>query len=325
MKVSLPHLLFPQNNFTAGEVLKAAVCRKAPGGYIIQLNGKEVYAVSDLDLKIGEMLKLKVVEASGSHLTLKVIRRGAPGASGGGASVSFEMADTPETRAAIHLLSNLNLPMTEERLELLSDFFRQAGGRNKPDCPAAASHGQYHRNGAQMKNDPLNDIDSLFKIPMTRRELLEKHLTEIEKIGDFLLMKAVNGIYKKAGTEQAAFFVIPLPVYKKAYLKVFSKPSPRSGDTSISLSFLVETRNLGPALVNIVRENGLTRASITFEEKKALETARKALADPGGQASALIRSLQLKLGKISKRDFIFGEPAARGTAAGIKAGINIKV
>jgi hypothetical protein len=176
-----------------------------------------------------------------------------------------------------------------------------------------------------MKNDSLNNIDSLFKNPMTHQELLEKHLIEIEKIEDFLLMKSINGICKKAGAEQAAFFVIPLPLYKKAYFKVISKPSPRSGDTSISLSFLVETRNLGPALVNIIREKGQTRASITFEEKKALETARKALANPGGQASGLIKSLQLKLGKISKRDFLFGEPAARGTAAGIKAGINIKV
>jgi hypothetical protein len=78
---------------------------------------------------------------------------------------------------------------------------------------------------------------------------------------------------------------------------------------------------LGPILAEIYQTRGSATASLTFEEKKGIEAARKAVAGLGPQAGSLLKSLKMKVGKVSKRDFFL-----KGLEApGFSPGINLQV
>jgi len=282
MQVNLPYAVMLQNNLLQGEVLNAKVLQNAAGGYLIDLNGLEIFAQSDLSLEPGNLLRLKVVESTSSQLILKVFNTDAQAKNvQNEPPVLSKLLFSPETRAAFRLLSKLNLPITNERLSIVSDLLA----------------GIVDNNGHP---DPTQDTSGAFRN---------------------LALKAMNLIHKEASSDNIYFFALPLPEHKTVYFKVSGSSKANDGTDLFHLSFIVETMNLGPVLAEICQTGSLPSASLTFEEKKGMEAARKAVAGLGPEAGSLLKSLKMKMGKVSKRDF-FLECLE---APGFSPGINLRV
>ncbi|AYO31312.1 hypothetical protein D2962_12500 [Biomaibacter acetigenes] len=283
MQVNLPYPVMLQNNLLQGEVLTATVLQNVDGGYIIDLNGLEIFAQSDLNLEPGNLLRLKVIESAPSRLILKVINTDtrAKGIQDEPPVLSKHLSSV-EIRAAFKLLSKLNLPITGERLSMVSDLL--AGIVNNNGHP-----------------DPRPDKSDAFK--------------------ENLALRALNIIYKEARPDNIYFFALPLPEYKTVYFRLSSGSKANGGRVLFHLSFIVETVTLGPILAEIYQTESSTAASLTFEERKGMEIVRKAVADLGPQAGSLLKSLKMKVGKVSKRDFFL-----KGLEApGFSPGINLQV
>ncbi|MCR4430884.1 MAG: hypothetical protein NUV45_07695 [Tepidanaerobacteraceae bacterium] len=282
MQVNLPYSVLLQNNLLQGEVLTATVLQNVDGGYIIDINGLEIFAQSDLNLEPGNLLRLKVIESTPSRLILKVTNT-----DGRAKSIQDEQTalskpiSSVEIRAAFKLLSKLNLPATEERLSIVSDLL--SGIANKDESP-----------------------DSTQNTSDTSRNLA---------------IRALNLIYKEASSDNIYYFALSLPEYKTVYFRVSDGSKANGGKPLFRLSFIVETGPLGPVLAEIYHTGGSTYASLTFEKRKDMETARKSLAKLGPEASSLLKSLKMQVGKVSKRDFFLKDL----DSSGFSPGINLRI
>lgn len=278
MQVNLPYPVMLQNNLLQGEVLTATVLQNVDGGYVIDINGLEIFAQSDLNLEPGNLLRLKVIESAPSRLILKVINTDtrAKGSQDEPPILSKQLSSA-EIRAALKLLSKLNLPATEERLSIVSDLLASIVNNNE------------HPNFAQDTSDALRN----------------------------LALKVLNLIYKEAIHYNIYYFALPLPEYKTVYFRVSSGSKSNGSRVSFHLSFIVETGTLGPILAEIYQTESSTAASLTFEERKGMEIVRKAVAGLGPEAGHMLKSLKLKVGKVSKRDFFLKELQSPGFSPGI--------
>lgn len=278
MQVNLPYSVLLQNNLLQGEVLTATVLQNVDGGYIIDINGLEIFAQSDLNLEPGNLLRLKVIESAPSRLILKVTNTDtrAKGNQDEPPALSKPLSSA-EIRAAFKLLSKLNLPATEERLSIVSDLL--SGIANNDENP----------DSTQNTSDALRN----------------------------LALKALNLIYKEASSDNIYYFALSLPEYKTVYFRVSGGSKANGGKSLFRLSFIVETGPLGPVLAEIYHTGSSTYASLTFEERKGMEAARKAVADLGPEAGSLLKSLKMKVGKVSKRDFFLKDLESSGFSPGI--------
>lgn len=269
MQVNLPYAVMLDNNFLQGETLNASIVQKTESGYIINLNGMQVPVLSDLDFLPGEELKLKVVESLPSRLVLRVVKTEVHEKSIRNHFPSpLEMLSLPETRAAIKLLAKLNLPITEHRVSAVSD---------------------------------------LLTIVVSKNEHPDSGSDEAVNLKEYLAIKALNQIHKETGPGNICFFALPLPEHKTVYFKITDTSKPYGGPPKKILSFIVETDVLGPILAEISLIGDSISSSLTFEEKRGIELARKALAKLGPDSSTLLLSLKLKTGKVSRKNFFFAE------------------
>ncbi|MDI3480691.1 MAG: hypothetical protein PWQ97_346 [Tepidanaerobacteraceae bacterium] len=282
MQVNLPYRVLFENNLLQGEVLAAKVLQKVDGGYIIDLNGLEIFAQSDLSFAPGKLLKLKVIESNPSRLILKVLNTDSvqKGTQEGQPVLSKQLFPA-EIRAALKLLSKLNLPATEERVAIVSDLLSGIVNNNE-------------QTGA------VRDTSGV--------------LTH-------LALKALNLIYKESGPYNIYYFALPLQEYKTVYFKLSSHSKTASHKTFLHLSFIVDTQDFGLVLAEIYQNQSSTTASLTFENKDGMEAARKAIARLGDGADSLLKSLKIKMGKISKRDFFLKDLET----SGFLPGINLRV
>lgn len=283
----MPYLTILKNNILQGEILNAVVSQKTGDGYLINIRGMEVFARSGLDLAVGQNLVLKVMEASSSQVILKVLKTDADKKSisddaPGSLKNTLKFNWTAEARAAIKLLSALNIPITEERLSRVSRLLAEI----------------VHKN---IRNDSAPDKAGTFT--------------------EFLAVRALNIVYRHAGLNNIFFFLLPLPQKNAVYFKVTGEPRARGDSATTCLSFIVDTETLGPVLAEIYLTGSCTAASLTFEEKKGLDAAKKALAELGPEAGGLIKSLKLKTGRVSREDFFFAE--LKGLD--LSSGINLRV
>lgn len=282
MQVNLPYPVLLQNNLLQGEVLTAKVLQNVEGGYIIDINGLEIFAQSDLNLEPGNLLRLKVIESSCSRLILKVtnIYSGQKDIRDEPPALSKQFPSS-EIRAAFKLLSKLNLPTTEERLTIVSDLLAGIVENNE------------HPTLSKDASDTLNN----------------------------LAFKALNLIYNEASSDKIYYFALPFPEYETVYFRVSSGTKSNGKRDLFHLSFILETRQFGLVLAEIYQAENTISASLTFEKRKGLEAARKAIANLGSETGNLLKSLKMNVGKISKRDFFF-----KGLEdSSFLTGINLKV
>lgn len=116
MKVYLSNVN-PDNLF-ANEILTCTISEKTDEGYIINIMGKEVFAKSDLILKPNQLINVKVDRNLPTQLTLKVL----PDIETSVESNTSTYAANFNKQLPMTILSKLNLPMTDNRLKLLSEI-----------------------------------------------------------------------------------------------------------------------------------------------------------------------------------------------------------
>lgn len=441
-------------NTSLGDMIKAVISQKLEGGYVLDLGGKKVFARSTLDLDLGDLLKLKIIESSPSQLVLKVIEFSKNDTLPKELPLPFNLPNTSEIHGAFNLLSKLNLPITQERIELIVNLFKKLetdqSSYVSPFNKETLSQGKglvFHKFFSQFThNDTLSLEDIFFKIfleetnPMeetTKNEianlentnmyqeidpddkshpmentrnhvsdeyfpsednfkvqanivdsmkgkvLLRKkppfeshikkednpqpfvkahnkdthlpgqlqgilmkqkslkkqelnnttktsknplHLNEESKdceikpevVKKFLSFKALNLAYKTRDSCNISFFPFSVPIYDKIILKVTKDSSSTSKEkATISLSFIVNTYNLGPVLVSLMYKSKTVSASITFEKKEYEEKAKNMIKDLGENVSQLIKTLNLGVGVISQRDFLFPQDTKTENLQGI--------
>lgn len=260
MRIFLSQTSESNYGLTPGNVANAYISQKVENGYLVSINGTEVFAHCLLDLNIGDFLKLKVLESSTSQIVFKVIKyqhKSGELKSHSKPSMPFDIPQIPQTQAALDLLSKLNLHIKKERLIVLKDLF-----------------------------DHLLDDD------MT------------SPIKDYLSLKALNIAHNKTQGDNVAFFTLSLPTYNKVYLKISRDKSHDLTKTHTILSFIFNTKNLGTILINLTYINGNIFASSTFEDKEAMNAVKEALAK-NKNTSSLLKTMQLKIGKVRIQDFLF--------------------
>ena len=160
----------------------------------------------------------------------------------------------------------------------------------------------------------LKDEASIFNKTMMHNR------TKTSVIKEYLAFKALNLLHHKDSESTASFYAVPIPIYHNIYLKISEDHSHDNTQAQMYLTFIINTKNLGAVLVNLIYINGEITASSTFEDKKALDMVKKAL-DINKNIQGLIKTMKLQVGKVSLKDFLFGEIKAQP----IITGINLKV
>lgn len=340
MKIYLPKTPDMGGSFKPQDVINAHILQKTENGYIVNICGDEVFAHCLLDLNIGDFLKLKLVESSASQIVFKVVQYEAKGESEEVVSrplMPFNMPQTIETNAALKLLAKLNLPIKKERLTLIMDLLRHVVNNNdsqEPSLPLErelSSQSQnllFHKALSNYINsgsvpfedqvlEQLQDFIALKDETSALNKTTIHNQTKADIIKDYLALKALNFIYNEDGSNSICFYTVPVPIYHNIYLKIsHTFSSHDDAQTHICLSFIINTKNLGTVLIDLLYVNGKVTASSTFEDKKALDAAKRVLS-MNKNASSLIKNIKLKVGKVSVDDFFFGEIKEQPMPTGI--------
>lgn len=317
-------------SFKPQDVINAHIVQKTENGYIVNICGDEVFARCLLDLNIGDFLKLKLVESSASQIVFKVVQYETKGESEEVASrpsMPFNMPQTLETNAALKLLAKLNLPIKKERLTLIMDLLRHIVSNDSQEPSLSLERelsyqsqnllfhkalSNYINSGSISFEDQvleqLQEFVALKDGTSTLHKTAIHNRTEANIIKDYLALKALNFIHNEGGNNNICFYAVPVPIYHNIYLKVSHNFSSRDNTQAhhICLSFIINTKNLGAVLIDLVYVNGKVTASSTFEDKKALDAAERVL-NMNKNSSGLIKNIKLKVGKVSVDDFFFGE------------------
>lgn len=125
MKVFVVNDLWKSLNFLPDSTLKAIIRSKVEGGYIIEINGERIFAKSELSIPPGAAVTLKPVSFSEGKAVFKV-----QGKQEGHESLPSPKASMPEALPYM-ALSNLNLPITKERVRMLSRIIKRILVRQK--------------------------------------------------------------------------------------------------------------------------------------------------------------------------------------------------
>ena len=83
-----------------------------------------------------------------------------------------------------------------------------------------------------------------------------------------MALKVLNLAHKKTQDNNIIFFMLPIPVYDKIFLKVYKDSSSKNAESPVKLSFIINTKNLGQILVELSYLKGKVFATSTFENKK---------------------------------------------------------
>ncbi len=330
MKIYLSKTPDMGGSFKPQDMINAHIVQKTENGYIVNICGDEVFAHCLLDLNVGDFLKLKLVESSASQIVFKVVQYEAKGESGEVASrpsMPFNMPQTLETNAALKLLSKLNLPIKKERLTLIMDLLRHVVNNDgqepslslERELSSQSQNLLFHKALSNCINsgsisfedqvlEQLQEFVALKDGTSTLHKTAIHNRTETDIIKDYLALKALNFIHNEGGNNNIYFYAVSVPIYHNIYLKVSHNFSSHDNTKThhICLSFIINTKNLGAVLIDLVYANGKVTASSTFEDKKALDAAERVLS-MNKNSSGLIKNIKLKVGKVSVDDFFFGE------------------
>lgn len=329
MRVYLTPAFNINSAITSQDVISAYITQKLDNGYIVNIGGTEVFAHCLLDFDTGDFLKLKVVESSKSQVVFKVVEHQREELQDLSKSLPTpNVLNSKEAQIPLNLLSKLNLPIMEERMELIMELLNQLTNEERLDPSLPPS-----------KELPLHEIFSVFREAITQdpktdvvfqeKKLLgllknftakEGKKATAEDIKEQLALNAINLLHREDSANNIYFFALPIAIYHKIYLRVTSHHSAKDAESSYSLSFIINTKNLGAILVNLYYVHGKITASSVFEDKKALDTVKKFLKE-SKDIPQIVRTMELKIGKVSKKDFFFSNIKKRP----INLGINIKV
>ncbi|HHY05222.1 MAG TPA: hypothetical protein GX534_08570 [Thermoanaerobacterales bacterium] len=274
MHVVIPSISDMALDLIKNDILNAKILEKSEDGYIIDLLGKSIFARSDLELKVGQNINLRLINKSGNKIVFKIAKDN-DRLNTSGKNQICDSFDSPEVKSAITLLSKLNLPITKQSLETLRDIYSKL-----------------------LKQKPLNDDNANSSL---RQETTQGQTETRLNLG----IKALNLLYQKSQLEHISFFMLTMPCPKTQLIVKQSGQYEDNGSTS-TFSFIVETTNLGSILVKILKQQETISSTLIFEDKKGLDIARKE-ADKLKESNSLPGALHLKMGTISKQDFFFGE------------------
>lgn len=219
-------------NATLNAPLKAFIRCKVEGGYIIEIDGEKFFARSELQIPEGNIVHLKPISYSGGKVIFKLLSRQEMKE-----SPPFSKTPPPDVLPFL-TLSNLNLPITQERLKLLQTI-----------------------------------IERIVKKPTQEKKSENKPVTEPTlELG----IKILNVSHVALKDKKVVFFALHHPVYEHILIKVkeeLKKEGPE--DLTKSVSFIVDTFNLGKVLVNLFYINGKLSGTLVFEGPDNFKKARK--------------------------------------------------
>lgn len=219
-------------NATLNAPLKAFIRCKVEGGYIIEIDGEKFFARSELQIPEGKIVHLKPISYSGGKVIFKLLSRQEMKE-----SPPFSKTPPPDVLPFL-TLSNLNLPITQERLKLLQTI-----------------------------------IERIVKKPAQEKKSENKPVTEPTlELG----IKILNVAHVALKDKKVVFFALHHPVYEHTLIKVkeeLKKEGPE--DLTKSVSFIVDTFNLGKILVNLFYINGKLSGTLVFEGPDNFKKARK--------------------------------------------------
>lgn len=243
-----------------------------------------------------------------------------------------------EANIALGILSKLNLPITAERIYIIIDLLKYLEGAKNQEFegftdenPQTQSQNLlfYKAVDSWAKAGPspletqlLKYLEGFSPASKDKETTTENHVKE-GILKDYLAAKVLNAANNPANIttdEKAYFFIIELPVYQKIYIRISREilDSTRQQEF-VKLSFIINTKNLGAVLIELTYLDGTIKAASTFESKKSLDYMKNFLA-ASNNASALVRNMEFKVGKISLENFLFD----KAKHSPLK-GINIKI
>jgi len=320
MRIFLSQISDTTNAFMPGGIISAYVVKKVENGYIINVGGSEVFAQCLLDLEIGDFLKLKVAHALASRIVFKVVQYEAKDSKHQlSLPMSIDVPNTFEARAALNVLLKLNLPIKQEYLNFITKLFCHLTDfkMSKPVSPLANELSP--RYFTEFTKSRFNKFeDKLLQLLQDSASLEDKAILDTSI--KYLALKALNILHNNNSVAQTFFFALPIPTYHNIYLKVSQELTKDKTQTRIKLSFVINTKNLGAILVELDYMNGKVRASSSFEDEKAMNMVKEAFSEYK-TGHNLIKNMDLKVRKVSLKDFFFGEV----NEPPITTGINIKI
>lgn len=349
MKIHLTQASNINKAITSQDVVSAYVTQKQEHGYFVNIGGTEVFAHCLLDLDIGDFLKLKVVELSPSQIVFKVIEHEtklhnsdhlATLDISSSQKTALDVCQTQEAHVAFNLLSKLNLPIIKERVTFIMELFNHLINEEKPEpflhlwdkMPFETIVASFHETIAEcIKNGfilPENQLLVLFQnftkvykdnaLSFNKAQPSSKKKATVLK--EQLALKAINILHHKNSTNNIIFVALPIPVYHNIYLKIADSRTTSDIQPSLRINFIINTKNLGAILVDLIYADGKVTASSVFENKKAMNAVKKFLSE-NEDLPSIIKTMELKVGKVSMKDFFFEDIKKQP----ITMGINIKV
>lgn len=299
------------------QVLNATVSKQVEGGYLINLEGETVFANSDVILAEGSDISLLIDEVSPSSIFLKIINSNPNTEKLTNVMPKFfDLPYSTEMLPSILFLSESNLPITKERLAFLSGLIKELTKTSK-NTETREMHKPQKldvKTILTFLKEPLNQINNIkFNDSKIKSHCLKKFVKE------YLAIKVLNTAYEKADFKDIFYYSVFIPFYDTIHFKIVTDKSTLEDKNSCSLSFIVQTKNLGLIQSDITLDHNLVFASLTFEDKNALNIAKTAIQT--SKVNSLIKNLQLKTGKITKKDFFYKQLEE----INILQGINIKI
>lgn len=218
-------------NTTPDTPLKAFIRCKVEGGYIIEINGEKIFARSELSIPEGKIVTLKPVSYSGGKVIFKVQDR-----QGRQENPSLSKAPLPDVLPYL-ALSNLNLPITQERLKVLFRIVEMMTKKIE----------QKEKSEEKSAPDPTVELG----------------------------IKILNAAHLALKDRKVVFFALYHPIYGNIPIKKKEELQKESSEDSSSLvSFMVNTISLGKILVNLLYSKGKLSGTLLFEDPEKLNEAR---------------------------------------------------
>ncbi|MCG0276357.1 MAG: hypothetical protein L5655_09425 [Thermosediminibacteraceae bacterium] len=306
MRAFLVSNLSPTISGSVDMTFRAFVCKKVENGYIIEINGEKIFARTDLWFKEGNIITLKPVRFFENKVVFKVLERH-DRVSEGTQQATPALNDV----LPVTILSKLNIPITPNRLKILTRIIEKLleniDHAGKHSILPEQTHSHIHER--ILNSSAENDKD------ISRGEAAEP--TSFAQIAS----RVLNAAYADLKDTKVEFFAFNHPLYGNILLKV--KRQEREQDKPlITLSFLVNTSNLGRILVSLSYSKGIIGGSLIFEDQEKLDIARKRYEKIKENSTfpRLIESLNWQFRKISADKFLLED-----LNPGINSGVDVTV
>ena len=264
------------SSLKSGDVLKAVISKNTGDGYILNFNGTQIFARSQINFAPGELLTLRVIDISQTRLLLRLIHTDKSNLNTSKDSdIISELVNNPEAVICFMIASKLNLPITKERISVIRVLMEAID--------------QNQRIHTQIKH---------------RKNCLGKNRNK--RVEQWLLLKMLNILHKTTNDITNVFFFSPSqPFYNKVYAKYAQKNGTRESEPQLCLSFIIDTKNIGQVFVEILQNKNDTTVTMSFENCEALETVKGSISKLRETISSLVKSINLRVDNISRKNFFF--------------------